>query len=74
LQPTGSRRAAREGEVVARLATHLIPFDALNVGGYAGIVDGHAKSKRIQDDYEKFLDARATLVLEAIRKVCDGQA
>lgn len=63
-----------EAEVIARLSTHLIPFDPLNVGGYAGIDDDVARAKKIQDDYEKFLDARATMILEAMKKVCEGQA
>jgi hypothetical protein len=39
LQERVARAQLGEAEIVARLATHLIPFDALNVGGYATIQD-----------------------------------
>ncbi|HVE87389.1 MAG TPA: DUF262 domain-containing protein, partial [Myxococcales bacterium] len=63
-----------EAEIVARLATHIIPFDKLNVGGYADVQDPEERQKRIEEDYETFLDARATLIREAMKKVCDGYA
>ena len=39
-----------------RLATHLIPYDAL-----------------VADDYDAFLDARAEVVMNDIRLLCNGQ-
>ena len=59
-----------ETEVRARLKSHLIPYDQLNVGGYSAIAEAHERSARVTADYEAFLDARADLVMAAIRELC----
>lgn len=62
-----------EIEIRARLATHAIPFAELNVGGYDAIADIDARAKRIQDDYAKFAEARAGLVVDAANELCNGR-
>jgi hypothetical protein len=66
------RAALGEEQIKDRLATHLVPFDVLNVGGYASITDPVQRAAQIRSDYERFLGARATLVAEAMGKLCDG--
>ena len=58
-------------ELVRRLQTHLIPYDALAVG-YDGL-SGEAKNARVQLDYENFLQARAQVVAAAAQCVCQGR-
>ena len=59
-----------EEEIKSRLATHLIPFDSLNMGGYTHMPDADARRDRVVADYEAFLDARAELVSSKIRDLC----
>jgi hypothetical protein len=59
-----------ERDMQSRLATHLVPFEELNVGWS---VDDPERGAQIQSDYEAFLVARGQLVLNAIRMLCDGQ-
>lgn len=61
-----------ETEVRVRLASHLIPYDQLNVGGYNEIKDSDARAARIRQDYERFLDARAALIVDAVGRLCRG--
>lgn len=73
-------RTARSGldeqladEVIrTRLATHLVPYEALAVGGYAETQDGDARRSRLQTDYRRFLEARAALLLPPIKELCSG--
>lgn len=62
-----------EDEIRRRLDTHLVPFDALNVGGYEQIGDPDERSARIRCDYEDFLDKRARLLMEPLRLLCEGK-
>ena len=55
-----------EAEIRRRLATHAIPFDALNVGGYANEADEDVRAGMVQRDYQAFLDQRAQVVQKAI--------
>jgi hypothetical protein len=55
-----------------RLATHLVPYEALAVGGYADVQNVDARRDRIRDDYQRFREARAELLLPAIRELCGG--
>jgi hypothetical protein len=61
-----------EQEIKSRLASHLIPFDQINMGGYANLAAEERKS-RINADYAAFLEARANLFLPAIQTLCEGQ-
>ena len=61
-----------EQEIKSRLASHLIPFDQVNVGGYAQLAADERKS-RINTDYAAFLEARANLFIPAIQALCEGQ-
>jgi hypothetical protein len=63
-----------EAQIEARLATHLVPFAELKVGGYAAENDLVKRQEKIRSDYSRFLAARAERVLEAVRKLWQGQA
>lgn len=62
-----------EGEVRARVGSHAIPFDLLNVGGYAEISDIERRRAVVRSDYEAFLDARAQIVEQAMQALCRGE-
>lgn len=66
------RAALGETEIRARLATHVVPFDALNVGGYADVA-GESRARKIRADYTVFLEARAAMVQAAMKKLCSGE-
>jgi len=61
-----------EDEIQRRLWSHLVPFEALNVGGYSDLQD-HARANRIQADYDRFLNARAEAMQLPITTLCNGQ-
>jgi hypothetical protein len=61
-----------EAEIRARLRSHLVPFDAINVGGYAELDDGDERARRIAEDYDAFVDARAAMIREAAVGLCSG--
>ncbi|HEU4407706.1 MAG TPA: DUF262 domain-containing protein [Polyangiaceae bacterium] len=63
-----------EEEVRARLATHAVPFDELNVGGYDAFADPEQRAEAIQGHYDRFLAKRAELILRLINKLCGGYA
>lgn len=73
LRERAERSALGEEEIRGRLATHLIPYNELAVGGYEEMTDRVAAQMRIQEDYERFIAARAELMLSAIRTLCDGR-
>ena len=60
-------------ELKRRLRTHLIPYDQLNVGAYAGLEEAQIK-ERTRSDYLKFGKARAELFARAAELACCGQA
>jgi len=62
-----------EVEIRSRLATHAVPFDQLNVGGY-DLLSKHERKERVVADYECFLRARAEIVSCAIQQLCDGHS
>jgi len=62
-----------EEELKRRLRTHLIPFDELNVGEYAGL-EGDALKERTKADYQRFAQARAQLLAKAAEMACGGQS
>jgi hypothetical protein len=73
-------RTARSGltdeladEVIRhRLATHLVPYDALAVGGYSEMSDSDARRERLRADYQRFLEQRAELLLAPVKELCNG--
>ena len=73
LRERAERSALGEEEIRGRLATHLIPYDELAVGGYEEMTDRVAAQTRIQEDYERFIAVRAELMLSAMRTLCDGR-
>jgi hypothetical protein len=65
--------ALGEGEIRARLASHLVPFDALAVGPYEQMADRSAAAAEIRSDYEDFLAARGELLLRPMELLCEGR-
>ena len=62
------------GEIRSRLASHLVPFEPLRVGGYVvQSPDWMAAAAAIQKDYDDFLTARGELLLTPIRVLCEGR-
>lgn len=72
VQGTGLAEELGLEEIKTRLASHVVPFDALNVGDYSGIGQETDRKERIQRDYQRFLESRAQLFLDPIRKLCEG--
>ncbi|MCY4213265.1 MAG: hypothetical protein OXF68_06540 [Gammaproteobacteria bacterium] len=62
-----------DSEVKIRLASHLIPYKWLAVGGYDRIRNKRHRAKRIREDYSKFLLHRAKLMRKAIKALCNGE-
>jgi hypothetical protein len=62
-----------ENQIRSRLRTHAIPFDALNVGGYANIADAVERAGKVSSDYDAFLTARGQMVLAALKELCEGK-
>lgn len=62
-----------EEEIRSRLASHLVPLDELQVGGYAGITNVQQRAIKIAADYDAFLDARARDVHDVVVQLCNGQ-
>jgi len=64
----GSRSQNPEAIVRRRLESHLIPADAL-----MECTQANSKSRSLESMYTDFIQARAKLVAEAIKKLCDGE-
>ncbi len=62
---------ADEAAVGDRLKSHLIAFDLLSKGGYAGL-EGAALAQRLNGDFDAFLRDRAKLVETAMLTLADG--
>lgn len=58
--------------VTERLQSHLIPISELANGGYEGLTD-EAKSNKLREDFTKFLECRAALVMMAVRLLAEGR-
>jgi len=63
-----------EAEIRHRLASHVVPFDELNMGGYADISDPPQRADRIRGDYQRFITARAEVFRDAAVQLCRGEA
>lgn len=61
-----------EAIVSQRLHSHIIPLAELKAGDYEGLSD-EAKAKKIKTDYEKFLVARAELIVKAVQRLTNGE-
>ena len=61
-----------EEQIRQRLASHIIPFADLNVGGYGEIENDEARSERVRSDYERFVQSRARSIHDAIVRLCSG--
>jgi hypothetical protein len=72
LRERSERGTLGEDSVRARLHSHLIPYDALNVGGYAEISDLGKRKARVTEDFEYFLRKRAACMLPVISALCEG--
>ena len=68
------KAALGEAEIQQRLRTHVVPFDPLNVGGYADEPEANARADKIRRDYEAFLEQRARLVGQAVAALWSGEA
>ncbi len=62
-----------EQDLEDRLASHVIPYNQLNVGGYSTVADELERGERIRADYEAFIDARAELVAKVALELCLGR-
>jgi hypothetical protein len=63
------------GEAVVRdrLRSHIVPFDELNVGGYFEIKSPEDRAKKIRNDYETFMRARAEMVRNSLKALAEGR-
>lgn len=63
------------GETVVRdrLRSHVVPFEALNVGGYAVLSSAAEREAKILSDYDAFLRKRAEMFLKALEALCQGR-
>ena len=59
-------------ELKRRLQSHLIPHAELNVG-YEGLTDDERRI-RVSEDYQRFLDARANILVKAAQFAFDGRS
>jgi hypothetical protein len=62
-----------EGVVRDRMRSHVVPFDELNVGGYAAIQSPEEREKKILADYAVFLRTRAEMVRKAFEALAQGR-
>lgn len=68
------RAALGESEIRHRLASHAVPFEKLNVGGYGEIADERIRAEKIRNDFQEFLPARAEVYRSAAVSLCKGEA
>ncbi|WP_057021143.1 GmrSD restriction endonuclease domain-containing protein [Bradyrhizobium pachyrhizi] len=72
LRERSERGALGEDSVRTRLRSHLIPYKALNVGGYAAISDPSEREAKVREDFQSFLAKRAASMLPVIYALCEG--
>jgi len=63
---------ATEELVKERLQSHLIPVKELANGGYEELSE-EEKATKLADDFDAFIQRRAELVIQAVRKLADGR-
>ena len=59
-----------ESQIRERLDSHLIPYDELNVGGFAELPNEEQRLAVLRAKYEEFLSRRAELVLGRMGQLC----
>ncbi|UFW72669.1 DUF262 domain-containing protein [Bradyrhizobium sp. WU425] len=72
LRERSERGTLGEDFVRTRLRSHLIPYNAINVGGYATISNLDAREARVRNDFGFFLAQRAARLLPVVHALCDG--
>ncbi len=63
---------AQRDVIENRLQSHLIPMNELEVGNYEGINESD-KTVKVEQDYDAFITARAEIISEAAKTLCDGK-
>lgn len=64
--------ALGEDIVIARLRSHIVPYEELKVGGYSDLPSPE-RSNRIRSDYDAFIKKRADLVHAALTALTAGK-
>lgn len=62
-----------ETEIKRRLETHLVPYDQLAAAGGYQDLSGDIARARVSQDYERFLDARAALIVGHLTSLSHGR-
>ncbi|MBR0931706.1 DUF262 domain-containing protein [Bradyrhizobium diazoefficiens] len=73
LRERSERGTLGQDSVRTRLRSHLIPYNALNVGGYAAISDFEKREEQVRRDFQTFLTERAVRMLPVVSALCDGR-
>jgi hypothetical protein len=68
LEERTSKADFGESEIRSRLASHIVPYTELASAGPYGEFD----AERVAKDYDRFLWARAEMMMPVIRTLCDG--
>lgn len=68
LEERTSKADLGESEIRSRLASHIVPYTELASAGPYGELD----AERVAEDYDRFLWARAEMMMPVIRTLCDG--
>lgn len=63
---------ATERIITQRLNSHAIPTEELKAGGYDGL-DDDSKANKIKNDFQKFLQKRAAIIIKAVNKLTQGE-
>lgn len=61
-----------ENIVNQRLNSHLIPIEELKEGNYEGL-NQEEKANKIKSDYENFLNKRSNFIINAVKKLTNGE-
>jgi hypothetical protein len=73
LEERSKRHGGRADEISRRLATHLVPFDALAIAGPYPAVTGNELRALVERDYERFLARRGELIASFAESLCNGE-
>lgn len=73
LRERAEKAELKDATLRSRLKSHLIPFDALNVGGYAQINPDSARAEKVRKDFDAFLHVRAARLLPVFVALCNGK-
>lgn len=67
-----AQKAPSPDDVSERLASHLVPYDAIKNAGPYQTPAGEELRQEVSPDFDNFLDQRATLVMHFMEVACDG--